>query len=124
MTVSEHGNILRMVTDDMTRTKNVLKKLNVDSQVDDVVLVPMSNKPGALAQVLEQLAGEHISVDHAYCNATGKNGKSIGIFKVSNSARCVKLLAETSNKMKRNGHGGKGWSRTGRTARSEGIGEE
>lgn len=125
MTVAEHRDrsVLRLVTDDMAKTRNVLKKLNVETQIDDVVLVLMSNKPGALAHVCEQLAGEHISIDYAYCNATGKNGKSVAIFKVSNAARCLKLLAETPTKMKRNGHGGRGWSRSGRTEKT-GMGEE
>lgn len=125
MTVAEHRDrcVLRLVTDDMTKTRSVLKKLNVETSLDDVVLVPMSNRPGALAQVCEQLAHEHINIDYAYSNATSKNGKSVGVFKVSNASRCVKLLADTSTKMKRDGHGGRGWSRGGRVEKF-GAGQE
>ena len=79
MTVADHRdrNVLQLVTDDMNRTRNVLKKLNIETQVDDVVLVPMSNKPGSLAHVCEQLAVEHITIDYAYSNATSQNGKSV-----------------------------------------------
>lgn len=109
---SRDRSVLRMVTDDLPKTRQVLKQLNVPFEEQDVVLVEMRNQPGALAHVCELLAGEHINIDYAYCSAGTRNGKTIGIFKVSNLPKCLKVLAETpGTRAKREGHGGRGWVR-------------
>jgi hypothetical protein len=102
---------MRLVTDNPGRTRDVLKGLNVPADEHDVVVVEMRNRPGALAQVCEQLAEEHINIDYAYCSAGGANGKTYGIFKVSNTSKSLKVLAEASGtRAKREGHGGRGWA--------------
>jgi hypothetical protein len=112
---SRERSVLRMVTDNLPQTRTVLTGLNVPFEEQDVVLVEMRNQPGALAQVCEQLAQEHINIDYAYCSAGSKNGKTIGIFKVSNLPKCLKVLAESpSTRAKRAGHGTRGWARGGK----------
>ncbi len=108
---SRDRSVLRMVTDDLPKTRQVLKQLNVPFEEQEVVLVEMRNQPGALAHVCELLAGEHINIDYAYCSAGTRNGKTIGIFKVSNLPKCLKVLAETPARAKREAHGGRGWVR-------------
>jgi hypothetical protein len=121
---SKERSVLRMVTDDLAKTRKVLAGLNVPFEEQEVVLVEMRNQPGALAQVCEQLAGEHINIDYAYCSAGSKNGKTIGIFKVSNLAKCLKVLAEgTGTRAKREGHGGRGWARGGKGRPSPSSGD-
>jgi hypothetical protein len=111
--------VLRLVPDDMSQARRTLKALNVPFQEDEVILVPMTNRPGALARVCEQLAVEHINIDYAYSSAAGLNGKSLGIFRTSNPPRALKLLADTTAaRSRRNGQAGKGWGRTGRTTRT------
>ena len=112
---SRERSVLRFVTDDQKRSRDVLKGMSVPFEEQEVVLVEMRNQPGALAQVCEQLAEQHINIDYAYCSAGGKNGKTIGIFKVSNTGKALKMLAETpAAKARRGHHGARGWSRAGR----------
>lgn len=106
--------VLRLVTDNMAKTRKVLTAINVPFLEDDVLLVPMTNRPGALANVCERLAEEHINIDYAYSSAASQNGKSVGIFKTSNPARSLKLLTAVKPKLKSNG-----WSRKGRKAKTE-----
>jgi hypothetical protein len=107
--------VLRLVTQDQLQTRNILKGLSVPFEEQDVLMVEMRNQPGALAQVCEQLAEEHINIDYAYCSAGGLNGKTHGIFKVSNTPKAMKVLAESpGTKARRERHGAKGWSRAGR----------
>lgn len=115
VTVANHHDrgVLRLVTDDMAKTRKVLAALNVPFQEDEVLLVPMANRPGALAQVCEKLAEENIYIDYAYSSAASQNGKSIGIFKTSNPLRSLKLLTVSKPKPRANG-----WSRKGRKAKS------
>ena len=92
---SKERSVLRLVTDNMVISRTALKALNIPYEEMDVVLVEMRNQPGALAQVCEQLAHEHINIDHAYCSAGVKNGKTFGIFRVSNPPKALKVLAES-----------------------------
>lgn len=118
VTVAEHKEraVLRLVTDNMRATQKLLGKLNVPFTEDDVLQVPMRNRPGALAEVCEKLATEHIDIDYAYSNAASAGGKSFGIFKVSNPTRAQKLLAESNGVAKRNGFAKMG--RKGRNRKS------
>ena len=94
---SKERSVLRMVTDDLAKTRKVLAGLNVPFEEQEVVLVEMRNQPGALAQVCEQLAGEHINIDYCYVSSGGRNGKVFGIFKVSNTERAMKVLGSLSS---------------------------
>jgi hypothetical protein len=124
VTVSDHKDrgVLRIVTDALTETRNVLKELSVPYDEQEVVLVEMRNQPGALAQVCEMLASEHVNIDYAYCGAGTRNGKTLGIFKVNNTPKCLMLLAESDGtRARRERHGGRGWIRSG--ARGKAVGK-
>lgn len=101
--------VLRLVTEDATKTRQVLKQLNLPFDEHDVLLVEMRNQPGAVAQVCETLAEEHINIEYAYCSAGAKNGKAIGIFRVSNLPKALKALADNAARLKRKAHGARGW---------------
>ncbi len=85
--------VLRLVTDNIDTTKRVFTELGVPYRVNDVLVVEMTNRPGALARVCERLAEEHINIEYAYCSAGAKNGKTVGVFKVSNLSRAIRVLS-------------------------------
>jgi hypothetical protein len=87
----EHG-ILRLVTNDVPRTRQVLTGLNVTHTEADVLAVDLRNQPGALAHVCEQLASEHVNIDYAYCSSGARNGRVVGIFKVSSMEKALRVL--------------------------------
>src|SRR6516225_4300517 len=80
----EHS-VLRLVSDDPARTAQVMQALNTPFTEADVLAVDLRNQPGALAHVCEVLAAEHVNIDYAYCSSGGRNGKVVGIFRVSNA---------------------------------------
>jgi hypothetical protein len=98
----EHS-VLRMVTDDPVRTGQVVQALNTPSTETDVLVVELRNQPGALAHVCEVLAAEHINVDYAYCSSGGRNGRVVGIFKVSNADKAARVLGGANNNVQRRG---------------------
>ncbi len=121
VTVSEtkDRSVLRLVADDLNKTRQILKEHSIPFDEHEVVVVEMRNQPGALAQVCEQLAQQHINIDYAYCSAGGRNGKTLGIFKVSNTPKCLKVLAETPvTRARRDKHGTRGWTRGGNRTRA------
>ena len=94
---SHEHNVLRFVADELDAARQTLKTLNIPFSESDVTLVELRNQPGELAHVCELLGAEHINIEYAYCSAGGKNGKTAGIFKLSNPAKAMKILGEAPN---------------------------
>jgi hypothetical protein len=94
---SHEHSVLRLVSDQGETTRQVIRAANIPFAETDVVLVELRHQPGALAHVCEQLALEHINIDYAYCSSGGRNGKTIGIFKVSNTDKAMRVLGGPPN---------------------------
>src|SRR6266404_2028643 len=94
---SHEHNVLRFVADDLDRSRQVLKNLSTPFAESEVMLVELRNQPGELAHVCELLGAEHINIEYAYCSSGGRNGKTVGIFKVSNAAKASRILGESPN---------------------------
>ena len=92
----EHG-VLRIVTDDQGQSTKLINDLNSPFREAEVLEVELRNQPGALAHICELLAAEHINIDYAYCSSGGRNGKVVGIFKVANVEKAIRVLSETPN---------------------------
>jgi len=92
----EHS-VLRLVTDDFPRTVKVVAANNMPFTETEVLMVELKNQPGALAHICEILAKEHINIDYAYCSSGGRNGKVLGIFKVSNGEKAIRVLSASPN---------------------------
>jgi hypothetical protein len=91
---SHEHSVLRLVTSDQARTKQVLKSLGIPYTESEVLLVELRNQPGAIAHVCEQLAAEHINIEYCYVSATGRNGKTLGVFKVANAEKAIRVLSQ------------------------------
>jgi hypothetical protein len=98
---SHDRNALRVVAEDLPRARRVIKALGAPFTETDVVMVELRNQVGALAHVCEVLAGEHINIDYAYCSAGGRNGRTLGIFKVSNTERALRVLGSSNHTSRR-----------------------
>lgn len=92
---SHEHSVLRFVTNDLSRTLQVLSAMNLRHAETDVLSVEMRNQPGSLAHVCERLAQEHINIDYAYCSSGGRNGKTVGIFKVAHPDKAGRVLNGT-----------------------------
>lgn len=91
MDAVEHG-VLRVIVADPERSRTVLKKLNIPMTETDVLCVPMSNKPGALADVCERLSLGHVVISYMYCTTGAAGGKALGIFKVPDIKKAIKVI--------------------------------
>lgn len=95
--------VLRFVTSDLDATKAVLTSIGTEYRITEVLEVPMENRTGALAKLLERLAEEHINVEYAYVSTGTTPGKSLGIFHTSNPKRAMQVLAEPNASGDRSG---------------------
>ncbi len=98
---SHEHSVLRFVAEDLPRVRQLLKSSGTPFAEADVVLVELRNQVGALAHICEVLASEHINIDYAYCSAGGRNGRTLGIFKVSNTDRAMKVLGPSNHAPRR-----------------------
>jgi hypothetical protein len=94
---TEHG-VLRLVTEDTATTVKAIQDLNAPFAETEVLAVDLKNQPGALAHVCEVLAAERINIDYAYCSSGGRNGRVVGIFKITNIEKAQRVLAEPPTK--------------------------
>ncbi len=91
MDAAEHG-VLRMITDESDNARQVLQKLNVPVTETDVLSVPLSNKPGAVADICDRLAGAKVNVSYLYCTTGAANGRAVAVFKVPDIKKAMKVL--------------------------------
>ncbi len=99
MDSTEHG-VLRIVAEDAARARTALAKLDLPSTEAQVLVVTLPNRPGAIADVVERLATEHINVNYAYCTTGAAGGKTLGILRVSDMNKAMQVLGERKPKRK------------------------
>lgn len=99
MDATEHR-VLRLVAEDAEATRTALGALDLPNAETTVLTATLSNRPGALADVVERLDQEHIHVDYAYCTAGSRNGRTLGVFKVTNLGKAVQVLSERKPRRK------------------------
>ncbi len=95
--------VLRIVADDVPKTREVLKGLEIPISETDVLVVPMPNHPGAIADICSRLAESKCRVSYAYCTTGARGGKTTGIFKVGNMDRAIKTLTTGQAKRRKRG---------------------
>ncbi len=99
MTLSDSADlgVLRLVLAQTDLADKTLKQLNIPMTHTDVLQVVLSNKSGALADVVEKLAKAHINIAYAYCTSGGQGGKTTGILNVQNIAKAMRVLGNGKN---------------------------
>lgn len=98
---SHEHSVLRLVSNDVAKTIQVLKSIGTPHAETEVLVIPLRNQPGAIAHVCEQLAAEHINIDYCYVSANGRNGRTVGVFKVSNADKAMRVLSQPLSKVRR-----------------------
>lgn len=91
MDSSEHG-VLRLVASNPEKLRKTLAELNLPTTETDVILVELTNKPGALADVCGKLASAHVNINYAYCTTGAHSGKAKAVFKVADLKKAQKVL--------------------------------
>src|SRR5262245_322550 len=93
MDSTEHG-VLRLVVEDPAKARACLAELDLPKQETTVLAATLPNRPGALADVVDRLAAEHINIHYAYCTTGPSGGKTIGVFKVADQNKAIHVLSE------------------------------
>lgn len=79
--VEDYG-ILRVIVNDVHKTSIVLKNAGYVFKITPVVAVPLSDKPGNLADVLDILGDAGINIEYLYAFVGRQAGKAYVIFRM------------------------------------------
>lgn len=97
MDSAEHG-VMRIVFAAPKKAKQIVSRLNMPHNETEVLCVNLDNRSGALANVAEKLARNHINISYAYCTAGAKGGKTTGVLKVADVNKAMKILEDNKTK--------------------------
>ncbi|MBN1793415.1 MAG: ACT domain-containing protein [Candidatus Omnitrophica bacterium] len=84
--------IVRLIPDKHIKALLLLEQEGMHIVEQDVVVMDLDNKPGALASVVEKLARADISIDYAYCTASERQSFGCIVLKTSNIHQALELL--------------------------------
>jgi hypothetical protein len=90
MTETPDFGILRIVVSDLEKAVVVLNDANFAVSITDVVCIECSDRPGALADVLECLASEDIGINYMYAFSEGNLAKFV--IKPNDIGKCEAAL--------------------------------
>lgn len=85
--------IFRLIVEDVDTTLLALKGHGFVTDVTEVVAVEISDRPGALAEVLDSLAQNSVNVEYMYAFLTECIGKAIVFFRFEDADLAISSLA-------------------------------
>lgn len=88
--------LIRLITDDNRKTKEVLAANNFTLEEENVLLVELPHRPGTLKQVTKSLAEEGIDIRHVYAAANNGKDKCLLVFHSSDDEVALAKLKEIS----------------------------
>jgi hypothetical protein len=97
MTVSDtvdHA-VVRLVVDKPAEALHLLGSSGVLVVENDVVLVEVPNRPGALAVIAKQLADNHVNIEYAYCTATENQSTGMLVLRTRDPKHALRVLRES-----------------------------
>jgi hypothetical protein len=81
--------LMRLVTDDMLRTKDALGLAGYSVDEKDVILISAEHKPGILKHLTDRLLRERIDITHLYASATIDQHVCLVVLSTFNNERAI-----------------------------------
>jgi hypothetical protein len=88
---SEHG-VLRLVCEQPQEVRRLLASTHDHFTETEVLVLELTNEPGAFAAAAEKVAQAHININYAYVTGGASGGKTTAIFKVADLKKALKVL--------------------------------
>lgn len=90
--------VLRLITSEWERAKQILTEDNVLVSISDVVTVSVPDRPGGLSSLVKVLSDNNISVSYMYSVFGKTNGGANMVFKVQDVEAVEKILTDNGYK--------------------------
>ena len=85
--------IVRMVVDKPKAAERVLSEMSAMVQAHDVVLMDVTNRPGAMAEIAERLAEAGINLEYAYCTASASQSVGAIVLRTNDLEATINALS-------------------------------
>jgi hypothetical protein len=82
----------RIIVADVDTCSDVLRDAGYHFIETEVLAVEVADRPGGMADVLECIANEHISVEYAYAMIEKRDGSAVIILRVDNIGKAIMAL--------------------------------
>ena len=86
--------ILRIITDDSEKALSVLKEAKFTTKTTDVLAISISDKVGALHDVMALFQNNGINIEYLYASLEKTGDTAIIIFKVEDADKGLKVIEE------------------------------
>lgn len=86
--------ILRLIVSNTEKGKQALKSSGVVVTTTDVVCVEMSDKPGALSEIIRLLAQNQVNIEYMYAFISVSKAKAYVVLRVSDNAKTETILSD------------------------------
>lgn len=90
---SKEHSVFRFVPDDAPKARTALRRIGMEAMEAGVVIVELKSQSGALANLCEQLAAEHVNIDYLYSSTGNKNGRATAVLKATPLEKVKSALA-------------------------------
>ncbi len=86
--------ILRLIVDDTTKAKEVLKEHGFTVGRTEVIAVEVADRPGGLAHILNTMKNASINVEYMYAFVQKSGGHAIIIFRFDELEKAIDVLQQ------------------------------
>lgn len=88
---SDYG-LMRMITDEPQKAKEILDGAGVAVKITDALAVPIENRPGGLADAMKRLKDGGVSVEYLYAFVGRKDGGALVVLKTDDNEKAEKII--------------------------------
>jgi hypothetical protein len=86
--------VLRLITDDSERAKEVLASAGIVSKITNVLAIGMADAPGGAAKILSLLSDADVAIEYLYACTTRQDGRAVLYLHVDRPEDAQKILEE------------------------------
>lgn len=83
----------KLYVKNVTKAVKLLNKANYTTELRDVLLVDLENRPGALAEVTSKLGNKGVNIEYCYGTLSRKGNVTSVVLDVSDVDRAVEILS-------------------------------
>ena len=89
---TEQFGILRLLVKEWEKARDVLSEAGFIVKVTDVIALPVADRPGGLAELLEVVDKHNISVEYMYAFTFGHNQTAVMVFRFDDPEETLKCF--------------------------------
>ena len=85
--------ILRLLVRDPESARETLAASGIVANLAEVLAIPVPDRPGGLAELLEKLDRYGLNIDYMYAFTNGTGGDAVMVFRFADTDRALEALA-------------------------------